>query len=359
MDASIIVTYRCPMKCKMCAVWASPTLPSQEFRPELLRKLPRLNAVNVTGGEPAVREDLGEIVRILFTKTSRVVISTSGWCEDRAIELARRFPRLGFRVSIEGLSEKNDYLRGRAGGFDRGLRLLLELRRLGVKDIGFGITVSNHNSGDMLDLYELARDLKLEFATAAIHNSFYFHKDDNAITDTERVCADLEELINRLLRESHPKAWFRAAFNLGLINYIRGNPRMLPCKAGSESFFIDPRGEVLPCNGMEGKFWYASMGNLHDVASFSEIWDSGRAVQVRRSVAACPKNCWMIGSASPVMRKHITRLLPWVFKSRLKALLGARVCADSCPRFNVGQDPRQGRLGQPLTQIETRQQELP
>jgi len=106
MDASIIVTYRCPMKCKMCNIWQNPTEKSREFKPELLRRLPRVNAVNVTGGEPLIREDLPDIIRILFTKTNRVVISTSGWFEERIFALAKEFPQLGFRVSIEGLSQK-------------------------------------------------------------------------------------------------------------------------------------------------------------------------------------------------------------------------------------------------------------
>ena len=80
-------------------------------------------------------------------------------------------------------------MRGRQGGFDKGLRTLLELKRLGVKDIGFGITVSNNNSADMLDLYELNRNLRMEFATASFHNSFYFHKSDNKVTNVDTVCA--------------------------------------------------------------------------------------------------------------------------------------------------------------------------
>jgi radical SAM protein with 4Fe4S-binding SPASM domain len=298
-----------------------------------LNKLPKLALVNLTGGEPFVREDLEEIVRILFTKTNRVVISTSGWFEDRIIRMAGKFPNLGFRVSIEGLSQKNDELRGREGGFDRGLRTLLELRRMGIKDIGFGITVSNNNSADMLHLYELARNLKLEFATAAFHNSFYFHKDDNVITNIDEVSANFEELINRLLNENHPKSWFRALFNLGLINYIKGNPRLLPCEAGSENFFVDPYGEVLPCNGMEAKYWYATMGNLHDVKDFMEIWNSERAKKIREDVKKCPKNCWMIGSASPVMKKYVVKLLPWIIKNKLKSMTGRRICADSMPDF--------------------------
>ncbi|GFO60315.1 hypothetical protein GMST_26400 [Geomonas silvestris] len=342
MDASIIVTYRCPMRCTMCNIWSGPSNPEQEFRPELLEKLPQLAAVNVTGGEPFVREDLGEIVEILFRKTKRVVISTSGWYEDRIYALAAAYPNLGFRVSIEGLSEKNDQLRGRPGGFDRGLRVLLGLRRMGIKDIGFGITVSNHNSADMLWLYELAKGLKLQFATAAFHNSFYFQKDDNRITNLEEVAGNFEELMDRLLRERHPKSWFRAFFNLGLINYIRGGRRMLPCEAGTENFFIDPYGEVLPCNGMEDKYWFQSMGNLHAVDDFMDLWRSKTAAEVRAKVASCPKNCWMIGSASPVMRKYLPKILPWVLKSRLKRLTGRRVSGACCPHYDVGQDPRQG-----------------
>ncbi|MGV8079857.1 MAG: radical SAM protein [Syntrophales bacterium] len=331
MEASVIVTYRCPMLCRMCNIWDNPSDPRTEFQPELLNKLPKLSLVNLTGGEPFVRDDLEEIIRILFTKTDRVVISTSGWFEDRILRMAAQYRNLGFRVSIEGLSQKNDDLRGREGGFDRGLRTLLELRRMGIKDIGFGITVSNSNSADMLHLYELARNLKLEFATAAFHNSFYFHKDDNVITNIEEVCADFEELINRLLKENHPKSWFRAWFNLGLVHYIRGNPRLLPCEAGSENFFIDPCGEVLPCNGMEAQCWYATMGNLNDAMDFMEIWESDRADKVRNQVRNCPKNCWMIGSASSVMKKYVVRLLPWIITNKLRSIMGRRVCSYATP----------------------------
>jgi radical SAM protein with 4Fe4S-binding SPASM domain len=328
----------------MCNIWNGPTKPEDEFRPELLEKLPKLAAVNVTGGEPFVRGDLDDIVRVLFTKTKRVVISTSGWYEDRIFKLAGKFPNLGFRVSIEGLSQKNDELRGQPGGFDRGLRVLLGLARMGVKDIGFGITVSNNNSPDMLWLYELAKALNLQFATAAFHNSFYFQKDDNVITNIDEVSANFDELVNRLMKERHPKSWFRAMFNVGLINYIRGGKRMLPCEAGSENFFIDPSGEVLPCNGMEEKFWCQSMGNLHEANDFMDIWNSPRAQEVRAKVSKCPKNCWMIGSASPVMRKYIKKVLPWIIKNKLKSMSGGRICGDCIPHFEVGQDPEQGNL---------------
>ena len=328
MDASIIVTYRCPMRCKMCNIWDNPTKVSEEFKPELLEKLPKVDTVNITGGEPFVREDIEDIVKILFTKTKRIVFSTSGYYSDRIIQLARKYPQLGFRISIEGLSCKNDELRGRPGGFDKGLKTLLELRRMGVKDIGFGITVSNNNSSDMLQLYELNRNLKMEFATASFHNSFYFHKYDNKVTNIDEVCGNFDELIQRLMNEKHPKSWFRAFFNLGLINYVKGGRRMLPCEAGTENFFIDPYGNVLPCNGMEESCWFDTMGNLHDVEDFMTLWTGA--------------SCWMIGSASPVMKKYITKVAPWVLKNKLKVMRGGRVDTTCIPFFHVGNNDKQG-----------------
>ena len=341
MDGSIIVTYRCPMQCKMCNIWANPTKPSEEFAPELLEKLPRMHSVNITGGEPFIREDIEEIVKILRKKTDRIVFSTSGWFSDRILALAKKYPDLGFRISIEGLSVKNDELRGRQGGFDKGLRTLLELRRMGVKDIGFGITVSNNNSGDMLDLYELNKNLKMEFATASFHNSFYFHKYDNQVTNLDEVCANFDELIQRLMKENNPKSWFRAFFNLGLINYVHGGRRMLPCEAGSENFFLDPYGNILPCNGMEERCWFATMGNLNE-ASFEEIWNGPQAAAVREKVAHCPKNCWMIGSVSPVMRKYLRHILPWVAKNKLKVMRGGKVDTGCIPFYHVGNNDLQG-----------------
>lgn len=342
MDASIIVTYRCPMRCKMCNIWDNPTKVSEEFKPELLEKLPKVDTVNITGGEPFVREDIEDIVKILFTKTKRIVFSTSGYYSDRIIQLARKYPQLGFRISIEGLSCKNDELRGRPGGFDKGLKTLLELRRMGVKGIGFGITVSNNNSSDMLQLYELNRNLKMEFATASFHNSFYFHKYDNKVTNIDEVCGNFDELIQRLMNEKHPKSWFRAFFNLGLINYVKGGRRMLPCEAGTENFFIDPYGNVLPCNGMEESCWFDTMGNLHDVEDFMTLWTGAKAKAVRDKVANCPKSCWMIGSASPVMKKYITKVAPWVLKNKLKVMRGGRVDTTCIPFFHVGNNDKQG-----------------
>ena len=319
MEAAIITTYRCNCRCVMCNVWQYPTRVEEEFRPELLKKLPELKFANITGGEPFLRNDIAEIVAILKTRARRIVISTNGYFTDRIIKLIKDTGDIGVRISIEGLPSANDELRGIKDGFDHGLRTLLELQRMGLKDIGFGITVSDRNARDMLELYQLARALNVEFATAAVHNSYYFHKSDNEIQNKEMVIECFEELIKELLRTRKPKNWFRAYFNHGLINYIRGKPRPLPCGAGEDMFFLDPFGEIRPCNGMDEASLENSMGNLNE-QSFEEIWNGERARTIRNRLRNCPKNCWMIGTASPAMKKNLTKPLNWVIKHKLRSI---------------------------------------
>ena len=38
-DMCIIITYRCPMKCKMCDIWNNPTEKSKEINSRRLKKI--------------------------------------------------------------------------------------------------------------------------------------------------------------------------------------------------------------------------------------------------------------------------------------------------------------------------------
>jgi len=66
---------------------------------------------------------------------------------------------------------------------------------------------------------------------------------------------------------------------------------------------------------------------------FNEIWNSERAKEIRAQVKQCPKNCWMIGSASPVMKKYAVKLLPWIITQKIKSMLGKRICTKTFPDY--------------------------
>ena len=315
MEGLIAVTYRCNAKCTMCNIWKYPSKKEEEITLSDIERLPKMSFTNITGGEPFLREDLEEIIKIIRKKTKRIVISTNGYFTDRIVHLAEKYKDIGIRISIEGLPKVNDELRGIKNGFDRGLRTLLALHQLGLKDIGFGITVSDANAEDMMMLYELSKAMNLEFATAVVHNTYYFHKFDNKITKKALLNKEFDKLIKDLLCSRRVKNWYRAYFNFGLKNYINGGKRLLPCEAGTVFFYMDPFGEIRPCNGME-----VSMGNLK-YAPFEKIWNSEEAKKVRDLVANCDKNCWMTCSVRPAMKKYIWKPTMWIIKNKLRNLL--------------------------------------
>lgn len=317
---SIIVTYRCNARCNMCDCWKYPTKTSEEFSPDILRKLPEMDFTNITGGEPFIRQDFSEIVSEIYKKTNRIVISTNGYFQDRILKLCEEYPQIGIRISIEGLQQANDSIRGIPDGFERGYGTLKKLVQKGHPDVGFGMTVQEQNAGDLLQLYRIADEHNMEFATATLHNSFYFRKNDNQIHDRLMVARAFEGLINELLQSGNPKKWFRAYFNHGLVNYIYGNKRLLPCEMGTNGFFMDPYGHIMPCNG---SFERMSMGNLHDL-TWDEIWNSEQAHKVRQQVGSCERNCWMIGSAAPAMKQRLWVPAWWVVTHKLKGKYSLR-----------------------------------
>lgn len=312
LNGTVIVTYRCNARCNMCSRYKRPSSPDEEISLDTIRKLPPMYFTNITGGEPFIRMDLKEIVRELYKKSDRIVISTNGFFTDRIIDLCKEFPNVGIRISIEGLEETNNAIRGLDDGFNRGYTTLKKLVEMHHPDVGFGMTVQDANAKDLVPLYKLSDELNMEFATASLHNSFYFVESNNIIKDRPMVAKNFENLINELLKSNSPKKWFRAYFNHGLINYIYGQKRLLPCDMAFDTFFIDPYGDVMPCNGTKEK---EVMGNLNE-QSWDELWNSEQAENVRKKVRSCNRNCWMIGSVSPAMHKYIWVPAAWVIKHK-------------------------------------------
>ena len=185
----------------MCDVWHYPTRAKEEISADDLKKIPSgLRFINITGGEPFIRTDIEDVIKVIRTKTERIVISNNGFFTEKIVGLCEKYPDIGIRISTEGLQKTNDEIRKIPDGFDRTLRTLLTLRRMGIKDIGFGMTVQDANCKDLLPLYELSDALGYEFATATLHNSHYFHKLDNSINDKDMVCNEFSKLIGELLR---------------------------------------------------------------------------------------------------------------------------------------------------------------
>ena len=101
LNGTVIVTYRCNARCSMCNRYKAPSKIEEEISIETIKKLPKMYFTNITGGEPFIRTDLKDIVRELYKKSDRIVISTNGFFTDRIVELCRNFLRLVFEFLLK------------------------------------------------------------------------------------------------------------------------------------------------------------------------------------------------------------------------------------------------------------------
>jgi len=326
LEAAVIPTYRCNAHCQMCHIWQHPSKPEEEIAPVVIDKLPSgFTRINIGGGEPMLRDDILEIVEVLRPKTRHLEFSSNGCYTENLVNIIRKYPDIRVRVSLDGFPEVHNRIRGLKGGFDRALRTIMRLKEVGAKDIGFGITISHRNATEIIDLYRLAVALEVEFAQCIVHDAWQFRIPNNVIQNPEEVIEEIKKFIAVLLssRRRQPflriKDWFRAYLNLGFISQVQGQPRLLPCGAGRNQFFLDPYGEMFACNAME-----YSMGNLKE-AAFEEIWQGDKAREIRQQVANCQKNCWMTGTSRPAMREKPWDPIYWVLNNKVRLWLGKEV----------------------------------
>jgi len=317
MGCVAAVTYRCDARCEMCDIWKQRSDPERELRPSDYEWLPRsLRSVNLSGGEPFLREDLAEITGVVHRACprARVVVSTNGLAPDRIERTMASMAGVAVRVSIDAVGELHDRIRGVEGAFERAVETVERLKRMGVEDLGLAATSSGENPGQLLKVRELAGELGVAFTASAVHSSpIFFGAQSDERPESEGAAREMLEIMHDQLRSRRPRDWGLAYYMRGLADYVRGKPRRLPCHAGSDFFYLDPWGDVYPCNVQGTK-----MGNIRD-GSFAELAQRSRDV-VGPAVAGCEEQCWMVCTVAPPMRRRPLRPLCWIAGAKLFGL---------------------------------------
>ena len=329
MQGSVITTFRCNAHCNMCNIWKCPTRPDEEIDCSYYEKLPDGLRINITGGEATLRSDIDKIFEILHPKAKLLELSTNGYNTEKIVELANRYPDILIRVSVEGLPKINDDKRGIKDGFDHALRTILELKKTKCKNIGFSVVISPDNYKDLVHLYELCAYLDVELGNSAVHNSWYFHKDDNQITSEEALAAH-EEFTKALLTSKRRslkgrlKDYGRAYFNRSIHRRLRGDEPGYrpPCGALKDFFFIDPWGNVTPCNGSSDEL---IIGNIKE-DSFENIMNSEKAKEAAAAVENCTRNCAFIVTERHDMVRRPWKPIFWILKNKIRIRRGEDIC---------------------------------
>ncbi len=331
IQGSLITTFRCNAQCNMCNIWKFQTNPNEEIDASYYENLPAGLRINITGGEPTLRRDIDKIFEILYPKSRLLELSTNGYNTAKIVELANKYPNILIRVSVEGLPKINDAKRGIKDGFDHALRTMLELKKTKCKNIGFSVVISPDNYEDLLHLYDLCVALDVELGNSAVHNSWYFHKEDNQI-ESEKALEQHEKFVKALLTSKRRhlkdrlKDYGRAYFNRSIHRRLRGDTDEYrpPCGALSDFFFIDPWGNVTPCNGSSEEW---KLGNIKE-DSLENILASDKAREAMEKVRNCKRNCTFIVTERHDMVRRPWVPIMWILKNKWRIRKGQDLCWD-------------------------------
>lgn len=312
---NFLVTYKCNSRCLMCDIWKryqdrkeleKKELTIEEIKGFLLDNrdfLKSVRHIGLTGGEPFLRGDLVEIIRAIRQILPRTATGpqTNGLLpelvKERLKKIKKFYPGMGLAISLDGIGETHDKIRGVKGSFKRAVKTLNYAQELGLRRITSGMTLNELNYKEIPKVKALVESYAAEFSCFLPDSSYYFYNPNKSYQLSNEVRTGIiKELSN------FPHHYYMD--NLRAI--LEGGKRTLPCYSGYTSIVIDPYGNVLPCI-----LRYEVMGNIRE-EPLREILYSRKAQEIRRKLKNC--TCWNECEASTSAVVDILGILKWFLK---------------------------------------------
>ena len=280
------ITQACDLHCKHCYDRSER---STLTLPEALRILDNLNGfcremhvkgqVSFTGGNPMLHPDFSDIYQAAANLGLTLAILGNPTPRKRLEELISIQPPSFFQVSLEGLPEYNDFIRGR-GHYERVLEFLDLLRDLNVYSMVM-LTLTRDNLNQVLPLGERLRDRA---------DAFYFNR---LVRVGEGASLELPEkkdyiaFLKNYLADSKDNPVLGLKDNLfNLLLHHEGRETFggctgFGCGAAFNFLSVLPDGEVHACRKFP-----SPVGSIL-TESLSEIYNSNIARRYRTGCADC------------------------------------------------------------------------
>jgi MoaA/NifB/PqqE/SkfB family radical SAM enzyme len=300
--------------------------------------------VTISGGEPLMYPHVVELAQAVYARCRPGIINipTNGILSsipDRVERIARACPetRLIVNLSLDGIGEQHDRIRGVPGNFEKfeeRLRQLLALRaRLPNLTVGIHSVVSVF-SIDHLDalIAYAARSGADQFITEIAEPRVELDTIGLPITPSPEAYARAVDRLVEVVEATtfHGMARVTEAFRVEYYKLVRRilqeQDQIIDCYAGWASAQIYSNGTVWPCCVRAD-----DLGNLRDHGyDFGRIWFGARMAEVRRSIAARECHCPLANAAYTNMLHDMPTLARVVAK--LLRLRGRRSAPSSPAR---------------------------
>ena len=321
-NAILAVTLNCNARCQMCDIWQNDM--HNEVTPETFARLPTsLRDINISGGEPFLRSDLPDILRVIKETNphTRLVISTNGFQPGKYKKMLPAIlavdPKVAIRVSIDGLGAKHDEVRGIPNGFQKCEQTLKISRDAGIRDLGVGFTVLESNVEDLANVHEWTERNKLQLSiTVATDSEIYFgeNKESMRPRSSHAVEQAFSHIIDAQYRKWNIKENFRAWFNQTMMEYQESMQRRFTCDGGSGFFYMDSHANIYMCHILNYR-----MGNLVQ-QSWDDLWTSDAANDARVVAETCDK-CWLICTSKSKIHENKWRIAGEMIQGKVRTFL--------------------------------------
>jgi len=167
----ISLTERCNLRCFYCMPEEGiPLRPRTEFmnRTEVIQIAKTfvelgVKKIRLTGGEPLVRSDVGEIIRSLADLPVELAITTNGILVDRFIELFRDAGVKSINVSLDSLQKDKLNTITRREYFDTILSNIYLLLNRNFQVKLNAVLIRGMNDDEIIDFIELTRELPVQY----------------------------------------------------------------------------------------------------------------------------------------------------------------------------------------------------
>ncbi len=216
-SAFLSVTMLCNSRCIHCDIWKNKGM---DFLPvEIYKKLPAsLEMVDLTGGEPFLRNDMPEIVSAVRSACpkARILITTNGFLPQKIAKyvgaIVKADPDIAFRMSLDGWGKTHEKVRRIPDAFEKVMETVRILKAAGVRDIGLTFTLMKVNQHEMRKVYDYCRKAGLAFSLNVVHDSpIYFGTGKMHLQPKPaEVKKDFEYLFRRQMTSVKPADWGKA-----------------------------------------------------------------------------------------------------------------------------------------------------
>jgi len=315
---TFVVTRRCNSRCKMCNIWEekdSPLLSLDQIRHMFGKDdFSFIRQMVLTGGEPTMRSDLPElfeIVREACPGLERVELATSGLNTRRTLDHVRRMletverspgriKHFVVQVSVDGIGEMHDDIRGIAGFFGilrKTLDGLAELEEhYPILSRKLSCVLMPRNLGQVEPLRAMAREMRIPiyFSPVVMSGAYYRNLDDGGeltFVSGEGRNGEAVQVFEALARDEPSGVQF---YYGDVSRMLQGARRGRTCMMGYFGCILEYDGNVYPCVNYEMN----SFGNLLE-KSFDEIWfgpqaRSARGELRRQGCPTCVSMCYTL-----------------------------------------------------------------